>query len=851
MQESTLATRLEHFAAIRPEALAIVGEDRSLTYGALNALADRIACALTSLPRSGDSVVGLMLREGPLLVAAMLGAIKAGRIFIPLDMAAPEAWLAEVVADAGVVHILADEHWHATAERASAGRAGVLKVEEIERSQPVSPQPHREVSDAPAFVIYTSGSTGKPKGVAVRHATSLHTPDVRGEIFGVGIGDRIANLRPSATLAGVNNYFLALTRGACIFPLDVRNYGLHRLAAWLDANEITGITFSGSLLRTWLSSLPEDRQFPKLRFVIATAEAMYEADLRRLAPHLSGDWRVMHSLASSEAGITTAEIFDRFSRPQPGLLPIGGPVRGTEVRIEREDGTQAAAGEAGEIVIRSRAIAAGYWKNEAATKASFGFDPLDPAIRVYRSGDLGRLREDGKLELLGRKGRRLKLRGYTVEPYQVEQALRELPGVQDAAVELNEKDPQNPRLVAYVVAPGKHGAEIRGGVAKALPQQLVPSHVVLMEKLPVNSRGKLDRSALPVLDMQEIQRQAYRPPADDYQRSVTSIWQDVLKAEKVGLDDDFFDLGGTSLQAFLIFARIAVELGVDLPPTVMVRAPTIAQQADILRKGGRRIGMDAKLVAFREKGAQAPLFIVHAAFGDIMFVRDLAKDLAGDRPIYGVQPAALNGKNRLPRTVKTLAADYLAEIRRLQPKGPYNFAGYSFGGWVAFEMAQQAKQQGESIAFLGIIDTQAAIGESTTDRVLRHMGQIKRKSFASYVGSRAKKTVAAAMARARERLHYLPSHLRLAFGLPLPYGVRMAFYNFVFRRAGDQYVMRPYDGPIIMCGSANRMKGHHARWTPLAKGGLTIYELATDHYGIVWPPHSAEVARYFDRHLGG
>src|SRR5262249_9321398 len=154
------------------------------------------------------------------------------------------------------------------------------------------------------------------------------------------------------------------------------------------------------------------------------------------------------------------------------------------------------------------------------------------------------------------------------------------------------------------------------------------------------------------------------------------------------------------------------------------------------------------LVAFREKGTHAPLFIVHAAFGDIMFVRDLAKDIDSDRPIYGVQPAALNGKNRLPRTVEALATDYLGEIRRVQLKGPYYFSGYSFGGWVAFEMARQAQQQGEKIAFLGIIDTHAAIAETAAQRVLRHMGQIKRRSWISYIGTRVNKTTASVVKRA-------------------------------------------------------------------------------------------------------
>jgi acyl-coenzyme A synthetase/AMP-(fatty) acid ligase/thioesterase domain-containing protein len=849
-EADTAAARFEHFALTSPGSMAVMGEDGSLTYGALNALAERIASALARLPSPPDSPVGLMMGEGTYLVASMLGCIKAQRIFIPFEMVAPEAWLSQVIADSGISHILTDRRWQPVAERAAAGCTPIFEVDDFASNASGSMAPRAEISDAPALIIYTSGSTGKPKGVAVGHAALLHSPDVRAEMLRVEAHDRIGNLRPSATLAGMNNTLLALNTGACLYPLEIRNYGLQKLSTWLLTNKITGITFSGSLLRTWLSSLSEDRKFPLLRFIIATAEPFYGSDLTRLAPHLARDWRVMHSLASSEAGIVAVDIFDASSRVAPGPLPIGYPVPGIDVEIRREDGTLAAPGEVGEMVIRSRrSLAAGYWKDRGATDAAFGVDATDSTMRTYRSGDLAMRRSDGKLEHHGRKGRRLKIRGYTVEPFQVERALLCLPGVRDASVLVSEEPAAEARLIAYAVAPGLNGFVIREGIAKVLPPQMVPSDIVLMEEFPMTSRGKLDRKALPAPGIRKTASRPFRPPTDDYERSVAAIWQQILNVEKVGLDDDFYELGGTSLQAFSIFARIAAELKSDLPPTTMVNAPTVSKLAQIVRQKGQRIGQDAKLVSFRDGGSAAPLFVIHAAFGDIMFVRDLAKEMNGDRPVYGIQPPALNGKSELPRTIKGLAADYLAEIKKLQPKGPYHLAGYSFGGWVAFEMAQQARESGAEVAFLGIIDSNANAPERFAGRVFRHLAQIKPRSSFSYVGTRLKKTWAVAAKRAYERLQYAPNGLRLAFGRPLAYEDRTKFYNHVFRRAAAHYQMKPYDGYVVVFSNTSRTGAQTAFWKKFAKGGFTIHQFATDHYGIVLPPHSTELARHLDTHL--
>jgi acyl-CoA synthetase (AMP-forming)/AMP-acid ligase II len=591
--KDTIVSRFERQVATVPNIPAVVTENGSVTYRELGAVTDNVAAHLGALPSRSELPIGLLMAEGPKLIAGMFA------------------------------------------------------------------------------ISYNAASASR---------TALHTPDVRAELLQLRSGDRVANLRSSGVVAGIHNSLLPLLNGACLLPFDLHKRGLHGLTPWLNEQKITGITFSGSLLRTWLSSLDEEVRFPSLRFVIASSEPLYGADVVALARHLEGDWRIMHTQVSTETGIIAAQMFDPSSHPEPGIVPVGSIVRDTVIRLERDDGTLAGPGESGEIIVKSPFLAQGYWNDPDATARAFRHD-VDGRTRIYRSGDLGRWRSDGSLQHLGRKNRKIKLRGYSVEPYEVECALSTLPEVREAIVTVTENGPDDVRLIAYVVSNGDTSAEIgrafRAAVAKSLPAHMVPAHVIVLKSLPLTPRGKVDRAALPPPPSLELVRS--RAPSGTYERALTSIWQNALKIPKIGVNDDFYEMGGTSLQAFLIFAGIARTFARDLPPSTMLETPTIEKQAALLRNGASPRNA-SKLIAFRESGSEPPLFLVHAAFGDIAYAGELARHLKSDRPVFGLRPPKLDGTEPISRNMEAIAADYITEIRQVQRKGPYFLAGIPSAG---------------------------------------------------------------------------------------------------------------------------------------------------------------------------
>ena len=280
-----------------------------------------------------------------------------------------------------------------------------------------------------------------------------------------------------------------------------------------------------------------------------------------------------------------------------------------------------------------------------------------------------------------------------------------LDGVSDAVVVLHKDGNDEPSLVGYVVAPAQASpSAIREELAKRLPPQNVPSHIVVLDSFPIANSGKIDRNALPPPYRDEARLIALRAPSDERERELLAIWQEVLKLPKIGIDDDFFELGGTSLQALMVFAQIEARLGCSLSPSTIVQASTIARLAEFIR-ANTGISTSQSLIPLRASGTGLPLFLVHGRYGFVMLYRHLVSALKSDRPVYGLQPPPLDGKHRIPRTIESMAADYITEIRRVQPHGPYFLAGHSFGGRVSFEIAQQLVREGERVGFLGLIDT--------------------------------------------------------------------------------------------------------------------------------------------------
>jgi acyl-CoA synthetase (AMP-forming)/AMP-acid ligase II len=407
--------------------------------------------------------------------------------------------VAQVIEDSESANIIVDSSTRSIAELACTGDVTAIEVEQFAQSLQAFETDRTASPDDTAFVVYTSGSTGRPKGVAISHRSLIRRCDVLTPFFGLACSVRYANWRSSGVTAGILYSLLPLLSGGCLYPFDLHRHGLQKLAPWLIAQEITFISLSSSLLRAWFAALPGNLRFPALRFVGVTSERLYAQDVVRLSEHLEGDWRIGYRYSSTESPTIAAQVFIPSCLPDAGVVAVGHPVDGAEVCIKDERGALVAPDEIGEIVVRSRFLGQGYWNNPDLTAKVFQTDPLDRAIRIYHTGDLGRWRSDGTLELMGRNGSRIRLRGYNVEPFEVECELVRQPGVTDALVLLYDGAVgQEPCLVGYVVAPPNASpSAIRSALAERLPSYMLPSHIVVLDSFPIARSGKIDRNALP------------------------------------------------------------------------------------------------------------------------------------------------------------------------------------------------------------------------------------------------------------------------------------------------------------------------------------------------------------------
>ena len=848
--KDTIALQVEQQVAAVPDKLAIVTDEISLTYRELDVKASRIAAVLASLSSRRDQPVGTLIKDDAARIAAVLGALKANRIFIPIAPNSPAKWITQVIEDSGTAQIIVDSSTRSVAELATTGNITVMEVKELVRS----PEPFvasRTVSaDDTAYIVYTSGSTGRPKGVAISHRSSIRRNFVCYAAMGFGRNERSAILASSGLSTGINEIVLALISGGCLFPFDLRRHGLQKLAPWLIAQEISCVSFLSSLLRTWLASLPDDLRFPALCFVDVWGERLYAEDVIQVSRHLEGDWRIGHSYSSTECGTITSPVFTPSHLPGADIV-AGGPVDGMEVRIQDETGALVPPGEIGEIVIRSRFLAQGYWNTPDLTAKVFQTDPLDSAIRIYHTGDLGRWRSDGALEHLGRKGRRIRLHGYNVEPFQVECELMRHPDVTDAVVLLHEGSAgEEPCLVGYVVAsPNTSPSAMRKGLAGRLPSYMVPSHIVVLDTFPVGSSGKIDHNALPPPDREPARPVAFRTPADEREHELCEIWQEVLKFPKIGIDDDFFALGGSSMQALMMFAKIEARLGCSLSPTTIVQAPTIARLAEFIRTT-TGVTRSQSLVAFRSSGTGLPLFLVHGRSWQHFYYRHLLSDLKSDRPVFGLQPPPLNGKHRIARTLESMAADYVTEIQRVQPHGPYFLAGHSFGGRMSFEIAQRLVGLGERVSFLGLIDTGVPDTSTWASEVVRLSHKARDTHGFQDLLVRGinfmKFKISHSLSITKAELLFRKYDRWLEQGRSIPYERRTDYYARLCDWANRDYVPKPYPGHITILSSAGNSERQRENWTPIACGGLTILEVPAGHSDMLLPPHSKLLAEYFD-----
>lgn len=832
-----------------PEAMALVFGNRSMTYAELNQRANGLAHQLKVMGVGPDVLVGLCVERSVEMIVGMLGILKAGGAYVPLDPSYPAERLAFVLEDTRAPVLLTQSTLRPQLPETHAHVVYLDATEfPAEKIHPVSgAQPHNL-----AYVIYTSGSTGKPKGVAIEHRSPVAFVHWAKEVFSPG---ELAGVLASTSICfdlSVFEIFATLSSGGKVI-LAENALALPTLPA---AQQVTLINTVPSAMKELLrlQGIPAS-----VRVVNLAGEPTSNSLVQQIyqLPHIE---KVYDLYGPSET--TTYSTFTL--RRVDGPATVGRPIANTQVYLLDPKGQPVPVGVPGEVYIGGDGLARGYLHRPELTAEKFVSDPFSSAsgARLYRTGDLAKYLPDGNLEFLGRIDQQVKIRGFRVELGEIETVLRRHPKVKDAVVVARESAPGEKFLMGYVISrqhPVPTVQEMRDYMKQVLPDYMVPSRLMILDALPLTPNGKIDRRALPAPEQTQVEvSSVFVGPRDAMEQALANIWAGVLKVDRVGVQDNFFELGGHSLLAVRLFSQIKKLTGKDLPLVTLFQAPTVEKLAAILRQDGWESPW-ASLVPIKPGGSKPPFYCVHGVGGNILEYLDLARYMDDDQPFYGLQAIGLDGKRPVENlTVEQMATRYIEEIRALQPRGAYYLGGSSFGGSVAYEMAQQLTAAGEEIALLAFFDTNGPgypkyLPTTTAwkrrmdwwlDRAALHWGNLRASSGQeklNYIGEKARRW----NRQLRWKRQQLWDQVRERVGQVFwPAAIKQA--RVVGYRAGTVYQPKPYSGRATLFRATEQPRGIYPDrtlgWNGLVQGGLKIYDTPGHHGAIVREPRSRILA---------
>ncbi|OWO81986.1 non-ribosomal peptide synthetase [Photorhabdus luminescens] len=688
----------EQQVAKNPEATALVYEEQILSYAELNACANRLAHQLIELGVVPDQRVAICVTRSPSRVAALLAVLKAGGAYVPLDPSYPGDRLAYMLTDAAPSVVLADNVGRTALGEQALAALTVLDPT-ILPDQP-SDNPYIPVltSRHLAYVIYTSGSTGTPKGVMVEHRGLVNLIGEKITQFNIRANSRLLQFASFGFDASVWEIMMALCGGATLdIPVDTVRQDPLRLWHYLEERRVTHACLTPALLRDG-ADLPAITIKPTL---ILGGEAPSAALLQALR----GRATLLNAYGPTE--ITVCATCWRCPPDYTDvLIPIGRPTANTRIYLLDNHGQSAPFGAVGELYIGGAGIARGYLNRPDLTAERFLIDPFSdqPDARMYRTGDLARYLPDGNLVFVGRNDQQIKIRGFRIEPGEIEARLTGYPNVREAIV-LALGDGQDKRLVAYVAAPADNGlaSQLHRHLRALLPDYMVPSAFVRLDTFPLTPNGKLDHRALPAPDQNAFARQIYEAPQGETETTLAAIWRELLGVERIGRHDNFFTLGGHSLLAMRMI-NLAAERGLICSLNNLFQFPVLAELAAEITSDPLS-HWQSSAIPVRPDGTELPLFFVPSGMDDYSYVFGLAQHIQADYPIYALPWPSINEEQ--VSTIEALATRMITFMKAVRPEGPYRIYGYSSGGILAYAIAQQLLHAGETVNFLGLIDTPA------------------------------------------------------------------------------------------------------------------------------------------------
>ena len=849
-----------------PDATAVVSGDDYASYSYLNRESNQLARCLRSLGVGPEVLVATFMERGIQMMVTLVGVLKAGGAFLGLDVAAPKERLATQLEDSGAGLVLTQEKLQ---ESLPDGRAEVFC---IDRKHPLLatlsgenlPSPGHHLENLQCLV-YTSGSNGL-KGTLVTARNFLNLVHWYVDFSEHSQSSR--SLLPTGLQGGTSfrNIFTTLVRGGCTIMADNGSYESANLLRTIREQRVTALACPPSFIYPVIDLAEADGfvSLETLEYLHLGGEAIVNARLRKWLASERGHCTVTNVFGLTETSDASAGgVVNRQELDLQETVPIEQPQHNHRIFILGRSGQPQPVGAWGEIHVGGEGVARGYVNRAALTATKFVPDPFSSGGRLYRTGDLARWLPDGRLQSGGRADHQVTIRGLRIKLDEIEQQLRQHPGVRGVVAVVKELDEDDKRLVAYVEPEDGGGevsaADLRDFLEPRVPGYMIPVAFIPLDKMPLSSAGKIDREQLPEPEWVEQKSAEYVAPQAGTETKLAQMYLKLLSVEQVGRDDNFFELGGQSLLALVLISRIREEFQVDLPLQRLFQAPTVAQLAKVveelaeseqgvsipsIQRAASREGdlHDAILVELQPSGSGTPVFCLHPALGNVLGYQALTAHLGQDRPVFGLQSPP---PEKLPRdfdNLEEIATTYVETVRRVQKKGPYSLIGWSQGGLIAFEMARRLSQDGDSgLPLLALVDPTPPdlIRESGVDAPTLLV------DFGMQIGYRAGKAFELPLEELQmlepdHQWDYLLLKLRIAGALTTesePTQLRQIFETFSMNvQALQRYTAEPFAGSASLFLPEEGHSGADS-WRKLIQGQLDVYNVPGDHFTCLAPPN--------------
>lgn len=681
--------------AITPNHIAAVFETYQISYLELDQRSNQLANYLIDQGVKKDFPVAICINRSLEMLIAILGVIKAGAAYVPIDPSYPADRIHYILEDSKSDFVISNLN----SSNHLKGKLILLDrdVDLIKKASDSKPNITIQANDL-LYIIYTSGSTGRPKGVMIAHQSLANYIAAQTEYFAINDRERILQFSNYCFDASVEQIFVALLNGGCLVLM--REDLLTNASAFSDyiiKQQVSHVHATPG----FLENLSSDRAYPDLKRIISAGESLK----KELAKRWLGKVDFYNKYGPTECTISvleykcSAETIDSLK-----ILPIGKAIKNSAVYILDEKLNPA---KSGELYVGGIQLAKGYLNQPELTRKSFIDNPFKAGERLYKTGDLARWTHDENIEFLERSDDQVKIRGYRIELGEIENKLAEFTTVKQCAVVAVEDENTGKRLVAFVTTSEALDKEaIKAHLLQSLPEYMVPKVIIQLEKIPLTSNGKVNKKELQQSGAATaMHKKVFRAPETHLQKRITEIWTDHLGIAEISIDDDFFELGGHSLIAVRVMSIIEKDMGVRLPLASLFDHSTIEKLASLLEgKPEDTLKWDS-LVPIKPNGSKKPVYLIHGGGLNILVFKSMSDYMDPDQPVYALQALGLNGKTALYQTIEEIAAKYNSEIMQVDPVGPYLLAGYSLGGKIAYEMARQMIASGKEVRMLGIFDT--------------------------------------------------------------------------------------------------------------------------------------------------